>query len=556
MNDAVTPTSTSTSSLTSTTSPTSRIDAIPQRAQELFDRYRASNRAWKLTIASVFLAEAVMLAWVGRNQWYFFDEWRLVVERVIQLPGQEHGLFKRLFLPDGEHVIALPLALFILLTNAAGLGTYAPFIVANIIVRLATLWLADDIIRRLGGRRAARLVVMISIAFFGAGFESLFGQSLIFAGFTLVFCLLAIRETLKPTRSESLRGGIAAAYLVGAIFSSSYGFPVVIGTALLFLFGRRRIAAAIALVVPPVAFLVVRALAGGAYAQQQPVQLSRVPLYIDYIQNGVGSVGEAILGLDNLGLAAYLILVVGCIWFGRGRQQAWFGLAMVCSVVAFYGVASISRSVFGADQAVSPRYLFFCGVLTLIMLGAAWGNRRLELRGAIVVGLLLLVSFSNSLGRLIEGKDYYVSKMELSEGRLRVGFAAATESGFDAFTPDPQWAPDLYLSRLDAVLDWSGSADLIAEGTRCYNERLAELDDAGFDTELLDARNRVALVLMLNEHSLGVYGENERTISYLIEAGSTGSTGNPVVDQFADAYATIGNVFPQSDLVPSAARCD
>ena len=318
----------------------------------------------------------------------------------------------------------------------------------------------------------------------------------------MIFCLLAIREMLKPTTSQWVSGGLAAAYLVGAIFSSSYGFPVVVGVALYFALTSRRIAAALSFIVPPVAFLLVRALAGGSYGQQQPIALDRVPLYIDYVQFGLGKLGEEITGLDGLGLVSFVALVAPCIWFGRGREQAWFGVAMIVSVVLFLGQASLSHSVFGADQAGASRYLFFCGVLVFMMVGASWGSRRVNRRAAVVVALLVFVNLTNSIGGVINGRPFYTNNMELWKARLSVGFAAARR-GFDQFVPDPDWAPDLYLSRLQTVVKWSGSDTLIAAGNTCIERSLDELTTARIDVRSLGLRDQTALVLLLHEHSLG-----------------------------------------------------
>ena len=524
-----------------------------ERAQATFDRYRSSARAWKLTLAAVFALEAIMLLKVGRHQWYFFDEWRLVVERVIPTANGPHGLFKQLFVPDGEHVIAIPLALFIVLTRLVGIDNYWPFIIANIALRIATLWLVDDILRRVDTRRAARLIVVISVAFFGVGFESLFGQSIIFAGATLLFCLLAIRQTLKPATSQVRTGIIAAVYLVGAIFSSSYGFPVVVGVTLYLVLTSRRVAGALTLTAPPIAFLLVRALAGGSYAQQQPVAFSRLPLYVEYVQFGLGKLGDGITGLVGLGFTSYVALVALCIWFGRGRQHTWFAMSMVVSVVAFFGQASLSRSVFGAEQAGASRYLFFCGVLTFVMLGATWGQRQLDRRVTAVIAVLILVSFANSARALVDGSSFYTSKMQLSRARLGIGFVAA-KRGVDLLVPDPDWAPDLYRDRLQKVLHWSGSNDLMATGARCFDRRLDELAAAGIDARSLTPRDQAAMVLLLNEHSLG-YGEDALTIGGLIDMGAAGGTGSKVLDQFTDDYAMFQTELAKPTAMPSLARC-
>ena len=141
---------------------------------------------------------------VGRSEeWYFFDEWRLVVERVVPHPNGPFAEFKLLFKPDGEHVIGIPLTLFVIIVRWFGLDNYWPIIFVNIVVRVATLLVLDDVCRRVGARRLVRLLAVACIAFFGEGYESLFAQSVMFAGFTLIFGLMAIRQSLKTEIAES-----------------------------------------------------------------------------------------------------------------------------------------------------------------------------------------------------------------------------------------------------------------------------------------------------------------------------------------------------------------
>lgn len=519
--------------------------------------WRGHRLAWPLAVAAVVVAEAAMLLYSGRHQFFFYDEWRLVVERVVPQPDGLGGWFQQLFRPDGEHVIGVPLTVFVMVTRLFGIDTYWPFIVLNIAVRLATLWFADDIARRLGARRAARFWLLVVIAFFGQGHESLFGQSLIFAGFTLVFCLAAIRIAViaheRPERSQWWAGGWSALLLTLAVFSSSYAFPAVVGVAVLYVLMSRWRAAAMSFVVPPVAFIAIRALAGGAYSQQQPFSISRVPVYIDYVQAGTGAVGEGLTGLDGLGFASFVLLLVAIVLIGRRATAVQFSLVMAGTVVLFFGQASLSRSVLGSSQATASRYVFFCGVLMVVAAAAAWGDRRVRGRWLAIVAVLLVVSLASSLGKLIDGRSSYLRAMATSHQRVLVGLAA-NERGLTRFTPDPEWAPDLVADRIDTVMNWSGSRELLDQGGACFDDLVAELDRLGVDTASLDARQRAALVLLLDEHVVG-FGGPEMSFTDLLVFGAQGGTGSQVLDLLQEDYRYLVQVTPQIDAVPVLHRC-
>ena len=72
------------------TSPTNApVRRPPTPAGTLLSRLlavRETRFAWPIVYGGVFVAQAMVLLVAGRHQWYFFDEWRLIVERVVQ-PG-------------------------------------------------------------------------------------------------------------------------------------------------------------------------------------------------------------------------------------------------------------------------------------------------------------------------------------------------------------------------------------------------------------------------------------------------------------------------------------
>src|SRR4026208_47525 len=104
------------------------------RAPEVLTRRMSRTTMFRIAFGCIVAAEVVMLLWVGRKEWYFFDEWRLVVERVVPHPNGLFAEFKLLFKPDGEHVIGIPLAFFVVLVRWVGLDNYWPFIFVNIVV--------------------------------------------------------------------------------------------------------------------------------------------------------------------------------------------------------------------------------------------------------------------------------------------------------------------------------------------------------------------------------------------------------------------------------------
>jgi len=528
---------------------------LMSRAPQLLTRRMTTQTLWRLAFGSIIAAEIVMLLWVGRREWYFFDEWRLVVERVVPRSDGPFAEFKLLFKPDGEHVIGIPLTFFVIIVRWFGLDTYWPFIFVNIVVRVATLVILDDVCRRAGARRLVRLFAVATIAFFGEGYESLFAQSVMFAGFTLIFGLMAIRETLKTEVSERRAGVVSAVWLSLSVLSSSYGFPVVVGVALFFLLTRRRLAALVSFLVPPIVFIAVRLITGGEYSQQQPVATDRIPLYIHYVQSGLSAVGEAILGMDALGVASFVIIAVASLMLAADTRSRAFVISMIVAIVAFYFEASLSRSVLGPEQArAATRYTFFCGVLAVAMLACAWGRRRLEQRWVPVVVVLATVSFVNSIAWLGEGSSYYTDRMQISRARLALGLAII-DKNLTFYAPDPEFAADLNGDRLGAVISSPYDDELMGEANRCFDHWDQELVRGGVAVDSLDPEQRAALLVLLSEHSLGA-GPRDATLDGLVQIAALNEAGSGVFSQFQETYTELATApVDASGFVPITQRC-
>jgi len=525
------------------------------RAPEVLTRRMSRTTMFRVAFGCIVAAEVLMLLWVGRKEWYFFDEWRLIMERVLPHPGGLLGNFRLMFRPDSEHVIGIPLTLYVFLVRTFGLGSYWPMIFVNIVVRVGTLFVVDAICRRAGARRVVRLLAVAAVAFFGEGYEALFAQSVMFAGFTLVFALLAVSESLKDDEPEQRAGLISAAWLSASILSSSYGFPVLVGVALFYLLTHRRRAAVISFVVPPIVFLVVRGIAGGTYATQQPLSSSRLPLYIHYVQSGLSAVGEAVLGLDGLRLVSFVIIALASLWLASTDRTRAFVISMIVAIVAFYFEASLSRSVFGAEQAgAATRYTFFCGVLAVCMLAAAWGTRRVEGKWVPVVCVLLIVSFANNIAFLGDGSDFYTSRMQISKDRIALGLAII-DRNLTFYSPDPEWAGSLVGDDLGELMASSYKDNFMAEAGRCFDHWNKELERAGITADAIDDEQRAALLVLMSEHALGL-GDPGATLGSLIQLAASGSSDNGLLLQFPDAYKALAAApIGTSGFVPTAVRC-
>ena len=235
----------------------------------------------------------------------------------------------------------------------------------------------------------------------------------------------------------------------------------------------------------------------------------------------------------------------------RGRSS----ISTTVAIVAFYFEASLSRSVLGSEQGrAASRYTFFCGVLAIIMIAAAWGQRRVTSRWAGVVVVLATVSFANNISVLGDGSAFYTDRMQISRARLALGFEII-DRGMAEFAPDPEFASDLSGDRLHAVLDSPYDDEFMVEAKRCFQRWDDELSRAGVAADSLPDEQRAALLVLLSEHSLGA-GSAEATLKELIEVAAFNDAESGLFAQFSEAYGQLLNAPPTpTDFVPSTVRC-
>jgi hypothetical protein len=389
---------------------------------------------------------------------------------------------------------------------------------------------------------------VLLVALFGAGYESLFGQSLIFAGLTLVFGLAAIRAVTGPDTPVVRTGIVASIWLTLSVFCSSYAFPVVLAVSLACLVRRVPRVAVLTFVVPIVSFITVRAVEGSPYAPQEGFGVERVPVTVDYINAGLTAVGEGITGLRGAGIVSFVGLLALLLFASRTSAQWALATCGGGIAVLFFAQASLSRSVFGAEQAASSRYVFFCAIPLITAVVAAWGDRRFSPRLAGVVAVVFVLSLTSNIARAVDGRTFYLSGMEESRQRLSIGLVAV-ERGATDFFPDPEHAIDLREERTPVFLGWDGARDFLEEARSCYARRASELPGLGVDVEGLDPVDEAALLVLVNEYALGYAPDSTMSDLVLYALGRTET--QRVVDQFLPRYESLlARITPESGIVP------
>ncbi len=392
--------------------------------------------------ATLVLA-VVLLLYLGRHLWFFFDEWDIVGNH--QLP---------LFQPHNEHWSTLPYLVYAALYRLFGLRTYLPYLAVVLLLHVAAahqLWL---LMRRAGvGDWLATAATTVFLVM-GAGAENLvWAWQMGFVG-SLCFGLVAVNLTVEREAGLVRILGIWLA-LVASLMCSDIGLAMVAATGIATFLDRGLRASLVALAVPAVVFGAWylhygKAPVGGTYARPDPVGVAR------FAWIGLTGALDLGAGLEYLGGAMLVLIAVWTVVLVR-RRQAPAAAGMVVAAFLLMTLIGLSRLQLGIATALSSRYLYL--VFALLMPVGVLGLAALARRGHLLeLAAFALMAWGTVNGARIllpfEDRQTAIDVAERGHvlavaAQLRAGPVSA---GVILDRPDPVAAPTLNISRMRQYL--------------------------------------------------------------------------------------------------------
>jgi hypothetical protein len=172
----------------------------------------------------VFVAAVVvtlpLLLWVGRDHWFFLDEWWVLTRDGLTRPGYLDG--------HNGHWITLLRFEYRLNFELWGLRSYVPYQLPVVLAHLGAAVLLRQVIRRCGARGWTATVVALAFLFFGSGRENMtFGFQASVTG-SLV-CGLGLFLLADGPRTVTRRDWLALGLGVVGLMTSSVFVALLVG---------------------------------------------------------------------------------------------------------------------------------------------------------------------------------------------------------------------------------------------------------------------------------------------------------------------------------------
>ena len=381
------------------------------------------------------------LLWLGRDFWYFYDEWGFVTGRTLSLDG--------LLLPHNGHLSAFHSSLYVLLLRAFGADAYTVLRSIAIAVHLTVAFGAYLVVSRRKGRSWGMSALLI-IGVLGTGWQNIFWpfQMSMMLPIAVAFLAVLVLQS-RPDASWSVAGLVSLGLL-----ASGGGIPVFLGVMLHSVVVRawRRLAILAGIGVVYVAWWV-------AYGEAQghgfhPRVIARYVGESSVLSTAaIGSRGARFGGM---------LLIAGLIALAftfRGRWREAPTLVLLTAVVTGWIFTGFSRWEFWEPGA--SRYLYVGGayvaVLLLLSLPLPIGPT------GNVFALFVTVVLVLPNARLLRAESESFTSMTARMRAELTVIDAAGDLGRPGYFPDEDLAPQLdvgsYLSAREKYGDFGMSID-------------------------------------------------------------------------------------------------
>ncbi len=396
---------------------------------------RALDARWLPWVALAVLCAVAFweIMRAGRGLFFFGDEWAVLLHR--------RGLSPDTFLrPHNEHVIAIPIAVYKLLLQVFGMTSYRPYQVAVALVHLITCVLLYLYARpRLGPWIA--LVPTALLLFLGSAWEDiLWPFQISFIG-SVAFGLAMLLAF------DARRDVLAALALLGSLFCSGLGLPVLVIAAVEIALDPQRRRRAWVVVVPALA-IGVAVLAGHRNAVNDYATLSAA------LRWGLESAAAGFGAFGGVGIAwGRLLLLAGAVGLVMAARRRGGvpprAIAVGAGLIAYWLASGLSRA--GVSPPDVSRYLYASAALLLVLFVTMVPRPQLGRVGAWGLVAATAAFCVAGSGLLREGV-----LQRLAPGAVRPEALTALELARDTVAPDyridPAFSPDLDArSYLDAV---------------------------------------------------------------------------------------------------------
>jgi len=375
------------------------------------------------------LASAALLLILGRHLTFWADE-------LDWLTFADHYSLRELLYPHAGHLIAIPRAIYETLPRVFD-SSYVPFRVLAVICFQAVAVCVFVLVRRRVGTLLA-LAPAIVLLFFGSAQDMTISP----LGIPFTLSIALGLGALVAVERGSGAGDLLAMVLIGAsILTHTFGTIIAVGIAVYLALepgARRRLW----LVAIPLAGWIAWWLWARQF-DQSLASITNAPAVPLFLVKAAGATLQGLVGIPpdlggrapaladaiRVGFDAVAIaLLAALVWWlrsGRGRPSPWLWAYAVMGIAFWVGIglSEVDRSP------STPRYLFFSGIIVVLIAAEALRGRRLAAPALRAVGAGFAVCLAGNTALLVS--EYPSFNSDAADVRAQIGALTLDRAAVD-----------------------------------------------------------------------------------------------------------------------------
>ena len=419
-----------------------------------------TRRQFYGSVGVVAIISFALSLWINRHTWFIGDDFAILTDRYFA--ASDGNWSQALLLPHNDHLVALPILVFIGLGNVFGLDNHLVYMLPAIFMHIAILLAVAIILKKRCTSTLTALSAVCCIAFLSAGYEVLM-MATNMAHVAPIFLGLYQLILVDHDGDISKRDIVATMLGVIAVLCAGTSIPLIIMIAL-FLVLKRQFKRASLIALPPASlwliwFFKYGTLNHGVKGDTQYTTFNKTEQIAQYVIKGLQGSLEAISHIGGSSTFLIILCFLGLYKKSIKSQAILMPFCMAVGSVLFYFITGFSRVTFG--EPVSGRYLYLGAIfiIPLVFIGIESLLEDVAVRQFFTIAATVWISAMGIIGFLaaIESSPYtYQGRREAIESVRDL-----VASGSMDFTgaPSPVFDPNLTVDWIKRLVDnnmWNG----------------------------------------------------------------------------------------------------
>ena len=388
-----------------------------------------TRRQFYGSVGVVAIISFALSLWINRHTWFIGDDFAILTDRYFA--ASDGNWSQALLLPHNDHLVALPILVFIGLGNVFGLDNHLVYMLPAIFMHIAILLAVAIILKKRCASTLTALSAVCCVAFMSAGYEVLM-MATNMAHVAPIFLGLYQLILVDHDGDISKRDIVATLLGVIAVICAGTSIPLIVMIAL-FLVLQRQYKRAVLIAVPPAAlwlmwFVEYGTLNHGVKGDTQYTTFNKTEQIAQYVIKGLQGSLEAISHIGGSSTFLIVLCFLGLYKKSIMSRAILMPFCMAVGSVLFYSITGFSRVTF--DEPASGRYVYL---------------------GAIFIIPLVFIGIESLLEQVPSRHIFTIAATVWISAMGIIGFLAATES-----------SPYTYQGRREAI---ESVRDLVASGS-------------------------------------------------------------------------------------------